>query len=94
MLTVDCQRALATFGGPSGADIPSKQHNPMAKIATFFWGEDLPQLSFYLLRLLSFGKSQTAADPDAVGIANNTAGNTVEIAQQQICGFSANTGQF
>ena len=37
-------------------------------------------------------KPQAAADTDTVGVADNAAGSTIEIAQQKIGGFSSNTG--
>ena len=64
----------------------------MAEIAAFLRGKNGAQLLFHFLRLFAMAQSQSSADSDAMGIANNTAGNSVQITQKQIGGFSANAG--
>lgn len=82
-----------TLGRASCANIPTKQYNAVAKITAFFRGKNFPQLLLYLFRVCSLGKPQPTANADAVGVAYHTPGCTVDVAQQQIGGFSANTGQ-
>ena len=92
LLTMHGQGALAAFGIAGGAAVPAKEDDAVAEVGAFLRGEDLAQLLFHLFGLLALAQAQTAADSDAVGIADDTAGNTVEITQQKIRCFSTNTG--
>ena len=66
----------------------------MTEIAALFRRQDGPELLFHLIRFLAFAQTQPSADPDAVGIADNAAGNGLEITQQKVGGFSSDTGKF
>ena len=64
----------------------------MAEVAAFLRGQDLAKLLLHFFRLFTLGKTQPSADADTVGIADYAAGNGIQVAQKQICGFSADTG--
>ena len=74
---MDRQGTFLAFGLPGGADLPAKQHDPVAEVVALLRREDGPQLPLHLFRLLALGKAQPSADADAVGIADNAAGGTV-----------------
>ena len=80
---------MGTLGGTA---VSAEKDDSMAEIRAFLSRKNCTELFFYFLRFLALGKTQTAADADTVGIADHTAGNTVQIAQQQIGGFAADTG--
>ena len=64
----------------------------MAKIRAFIRRQDGPELFFHFLRFFVGGQAQPAAYADAVGITYHTAGDTIQVTQQQIGGFTAYTG--
>ena len=68
---------LCTLGRAGGADVSAKQNDAMAKIAAFLRRQDGPQLLLHLLRVFSLGKTQSAADADAVGVADDAARHAV-----------------
>ena len=74
---VHAQRTLTTLGRPCSADIPTEEDNAVAEITALLRGQDLPQLPFNLLRFLTLGQTQSAADADTMGIADNTAGDAI-----------------
>ena len=82
MLAVESQRTFTAFGRTCGTDVPTEQNDAVAKITAFFGRQDLPQLPLYLFRILSFGKPQLSAYADAVSIADDAAGDAVQIAHQ------------
>ena len=92
-LAVHTKGTIAAFGVSGGAGISAEQHDPMAEIGAFLRGEDFAKLLLYLFRLLALSKTQTVGNADAVRIADHTAGRGIKITQQQIGGFSADTGQ-
>ena len=65
------------------------KYDAMAEVTAFFRWQDGPQLALHLFRILSLGKSQLAADADAMGVADHAARLGVQIAKQQIGGFAA-----
>jgi hypothetical protein len=78
---VHAQRTLAAFGTSGCADLSAKQHDSVTKIATFFFRENGSELLFYFFRIFTLRQSQTATDPDAVGVANHTAGYSIKITE-------------
>ena len=93
-LTEHGKRAALAPGIPGGAAVPAKQDDAVAEIAALFRGQNGTKLLFHLFRFFSMGKPQTAADTDAVGVADDTAGDGIEIAQKKVGGLSAYAGQF
>ena len=77
---MNCQRTTIAFWTAGSADLPTEPYDPVAEIAAFLRGQDLTQLAFYFFRLFAFGKTQPAADPDAMGIADHASRHTVKIA--------------
>ena len=73
------QRTFSALGISGGTAIPAKEHDPVTEIAAFLRGQNGPQLLFHLLRFLAMTETQTAADADAVGIADHAARCAVEI---------------
>ena len=57
-----------------------------------FHRQNLPQLLFHLQRVGALAESQQVGDADAVGVADDAARDGVQVAQQQICGFSPHAG--
>ena len=92
LLTVHGQRAFAAFGVPGGTAVPAEEDDAVAEVGAFLRGEDLPQLLFHLFGFLALAQAQSAADADAVGVADDGAGDAVEVAQQEIGGLAAHAG--
>ena len=84
--------AFAAFGIPSGAAIPAEENNAVAEVGTFLRRKNSAKLLFYFFRFLAVTQTQTAANADAMGITYHTARCAVEVAQQEIRGFTAHTG--
>ena len=93
LLAVHSQGAFAAFGVSCGAAVTTKEDDAVAEVGAFLRGEDQAQLLFYLLGFLTHGQTQTAADADAVGVADDGTGDAVEVAQQQIGGFRPTPGR-
>ena len=75
------QRTLCAFGRPGDTNLPTEKYDPVAEVAAFLRRQNGTELLFHLFRLLAFGKSQTAANTDAVGVADYTDGLTVKVTQ-------------
>ena len=86
------QGTFPTFGVPGGAAVTSEEYDPVTEIAAFLRRKDRPELLLHLFRLLALGKPQSSADPDAVGVADYAARNTVQVAQQEIGSLASHTG--
>ena len=71
------QRTRTAVRVSGGAAIPSEEHDPMAKIGAFLRREDLAKLLLYLFRLFADRKTKPAADADAMGVTDHTAGNGI-----------------
>ena len=80
---------MGTLGGTA---VSTEKDDSMAEIRAFLCRKDCAELFFYFLRFLALGKTQTAADADTMGITDHAAGNTVQIAQQQIGSLATDTG--
>ena len=75
------QRTLAASWRAGDADFPPKENDPVTEVTAFLRGQNGSELAFHLFRLLTLGKTQTAADADTVGITDNAAGLTVKVTQ-------------
>ena len=93
LVTQVCKRTLAAFRGTGGTGVPPKQNDPVAEIAAFIRGKDGAKLCFHLFRVSSGGKAKTAADADAVGVADHAARCAENITQEQIGSFPPHAGQ-
>lgn len=87
------QRAYFTARGAGGADFPSKQHQPVAKIVAFFRREDFAQLLFHLIRVFGAAQPQTVGNPDTMSVGDY-GGLAVYVPDYQVGGFAADTRQF
>lgn len=66
----------------------------MTEIIGLLWRQAGPQLFFDFTGVLGpVSQPQQACDPDTVGVGNNDAWSMVDVAQDQIGGFPANTRQ-
>ena len=83
-----------TLGVSCGANFSAEVNNTVAEVIGLFRRQDFTQLMLHLFRLLRCGDAQTVGNPDAVGIADHTAGDTIQITQQQVGSLSAYTGNF
>ena len=92
-ITKKSQGAFAALGVSGRANIPAEEDDSVTEVGTFFRRQNGAKLLFYLFGVRSLGKSQSTANPDAVGVTYHTAGDAVQITQKQIGGLSANTGQ-
>ena len=73
---------LPAFGISGSTDFPAEEDNAVAEIAAFFRRKDFAQLLLHLLWFFAVAQTQTAADANAVSVADNAAGNGIQIAQQ------------
>ena len=73
------QRTLCAFGRPGDTNLPTEKYAPVAEVAAFLRRQIGTELLFHLFLLLAFGKSQTAAYANTVGVADYTAGLTVKV---------------
>ncbi len=73
-------------------DPSAVKNQPMGKAAPFTIGEQLFQIAFYLFRIIAVGKSQTAGDPFAVCVYDDSR-LTEGMGQDHIGGFSADSRQ-
>ncbi len=81
--------------GLRAADISAEVYKAVAGVGLIFLGDRIGQYSLDLDGILEiFGiKSESAADPDAVRI-RDYAGNTENVAEEEICDLSAHAGEF
>ena len=94
MVAPETEGAVFTVGTPCHAYGPSMQNHSMAEVVAFLGGDALAKLLFHLEGVLAAVRdTQKSGDSDAVGVAD-IALFTVYIAEDQIGGLSAYTGQF
>ena len=67
------QGTISAIRFSGGAAIPTEQYDPVAEIIAFFWRKNFTKLHFNFLRVLAFAQSQSAANADAMGIADHAA---------------------
>ena len=78
---------------PRRADLTPVQHEPVAEGTGFLRGDHLPKLPLDLERVFAaVGESEPSGDADAVGVTD-IGFFSVDIAQDQVCGFAADTGK-
>lgn len=66
----------------------------MTEIIGFLWRQAGPQLFFDFTGVLGpVSQPQQACDPNTVGVGNDDAWSMVDVTQDQIGGFPANTRQ-
>ena len=73
------QGAFVAAGALGGAAIPAEQDDPVAEIGAFLRRKNGAQLLFHLLRLLALAQPKPTADTDTVGVADNAAGNSIQV---------------
>ena len=71
---------MRTLWISSRTNIPTEQNNAMTKVRAFFGGQNLAKLTLNLFRVLgAVGQTESAADADTMGIADNAAGDSIQI---------------
>ena len=94
LVAIKRQRTLRAFWISRGTDLSAEEDNSVTEVGTFFRRQNGTKLLFYLFGVRSLGKSQSTANPDAVGVAYHAAIHLIQISQEQIGGLSAYTGEF
>ena len=84
------KRTLFTKRISRPADIPSELNNLMAISGRSLRWKHHTQILLYLFGQMSFCKPQSAGNADAMGIGHNSR-LSVDITQQEICSFSADS---
>ena len=92
-LAVGREAAALTLRPARDAYGSSVQHQPVTEVRRFLRRQNRAQLRLHLCRVLSLGKAQKVCDADAVRIADDGAGNLINIAKQKICRLAPYAGK-
>ena len=77
MFAVGSKGTFPALGISGGTNLSAEPDDPVTKIRTFLRRQDFTQLSLYFFWLFALGKTKPAANANAVGVANNAAGNRI-----------------
>ena len=94
LCAVDRQGTFAALGISGSAAISAEKDDPVTEVTAFLRWQDGSELLFHFLRLLAVGKTQTAANANAVGVTDHTARDSIQITQQQVGSLSSYAGEF